>query len=87
MQLTVNATFTRVLSESIVERATPTLGDPTHGVVVGDYLYYIANSGWDSLDDHGVVKEGKTMTAPIIMRARLSKRRTIKDPASVSDRQ
>jgi hypothetical protein len=87
VQLTVNATFTRVLSESIVERATPTLGDPTHGVVVGDYLYYIANSGWDSLDDHGVVKEGKTMTAPIIMRARLSKRRTIKDPASVSDRQ
>jgi hypothetical protein len=63
---------TRVLSESIIERATPTLGDPTHGVVVGGYFYYIANSGWDILDEHGVVKEGKTMTAPSIMRARLN---------------
>ncbi len=62
---------TRVLSASIIERATPTLGDPTHGVVVGDYFYYIANSGWDSLDDHGVVKQRKTPTAPIIMRAKL----------------
>jgi len=64
---------TRVLSESIIERATPTLGDPTHGVVVGDYFYYIANSGWDILDEHGVVKEGKTLTAPSIMRARLKR--------------
>jgi len=63
---------TRVLSESIIERATPTLGDPTHGVVVGDYFYYIANSGWDSLDEHGVVKEGSTITAPSIMRAKLN---------------
>ena len=60
---------TRVLSESIIERATPTLGDPTHGVIVGNYFYYIANSGWDSLDEHGVVKKGKTLTAPRIMRA------------------
>lgn len=71
MRFTVNAPITRVLSESIVERATRTLGDPTHGVVVGDYFYYIANSGWDSLDDHGVVKQGRIMTAPIIMRAKL----------------
>ena len=62
---------TRVLSASIIERATPTLGDPTHGVVVGDYFYYIANSGWDSLDDHGAVKPGKTPTAAVIMRAKL----------------
>ena len=58
-----------MLSESIIERATPTLGDPTHGVIVGNYFYYIANSGWDSLDEHGVVKNGKTLTAPRIMRA------------------
>ncbi len=61
----------RVLSESIIEQATATLGDPTHGVVIGNYFYYIANSGWDSLDDHGVIREGKTLTAPIIMRTKL----------------
>ena len=67
------ASKTRVLSESIIERATATLGDPTHGVVVGGYFYYIANSGWDSLDEHGALREGKTMTAASIMRARLNR--------------
>ena len=68
----LTAAKTGVLSESIIERATPTLGDPTHGVVVGDYFYYIANSGWDSLDEHGVIKAGKTLSAPIIMRTKLN---------------
>jgi hypothetical protein len=72
VRFALNAPKTRVLSESIIERATATLGDPTHGVVVGDYFYYIANSGWDSLDEHGLVKEGRTMTAPSIMRAKLN---------------
>jgi hypothetical protein len=72
VRFALNGPKTRVLSESIIERATATLGDPTHGVVVGDYFYYIANSGWDSLDQHGVVKEGTTMTAPRIMRGRLA---------------
>jgi hypothetical protein len=62
---------TRVLSESIIERATPTLGDPTHGVVVGDYFYYIANSGWDVLDEHGNLREGKSLPISSVMRAKI----------------
>ena len=77
VRFTIDRSTSAILSESIIERATPTLGDPTHGVVVGDYFYYIANSGWDSLDDHGVVKEGKTMSAAIIMRARLGRYATV----------
>lgn len=65
--------LTHILSERIIERSTPTLGDPTHGVVVGDAFYYIANSGWDTLDEHGNRKPGTTPTAPLehawIMRA------------------
>jgi len=71
VRFTVDQAKSRILSESVIERATPTLGDPTHGVVVGDYFYYLANSGWDALDDHGVVIKGKTLTAPIVMRAKL----------------
>src|SRR5437763_15729297 len=41
--------LTQVESESIIERATPTLGDPTHGVIVNGSFYYIANSGWDKI--------------------------------------
>jgi hypothetical protein len=72
VRFTIDGSNSAILSESIIERATPTLGDPTHGVVIGDYFYYIANSGWENLDEHGVVKEGKTMSPSIVMRARLS---------------
>jgi len=71
VRFALDASNTRVLSESIVERATATLGDPTHGVIVDGDFYYIANSGWDSLDDHGVLKEGRTLSAPLIMRTKL----------------
>lgn len=60
--------FTRILSEEVIERSTPTLGDPTHGVVVGDFFYYITNSGWSELDDGGNVKPGSKLTPARIMR-------------------
>jgi hypothetical protein len=71
VRFVLDTSNTHVSSESLIERATPTLGDPTHGVVIDRYFYYIANSGWDRLDDHGVLKQGKSMTAPVIMRAKL----------------
>jgi hypothetical protein len=66
----LDPSLSHVMSESIIERATPTLGDPTHGVIVGRDFYYIANSGWDALDDHGNVKPGRIMPEAIVMRAR-----------------
>jgi hypothetical protein len=49
----------RVVDWSVIERATPGLGDPTHGVIVGDDFYYIANSGWDRFGDDGrITKAG-----------------------------
>jgi hypothetical protein len=57
------------MSETILERSTGTLGDPTHGVVIDDHFYYIANSGWDITDDHGNMKPGTKPSAPRIMRA------------------
>jgi hypothetical protein len=71
VRFALDASKTQVLSESIIESATPSLGDPTHGVVVSGYFYYIANSGWDNLDDHGVLKAGKALSAPVIMRTKL----------------
>lgn len=58
----------QIIDEKVVDRSTPTLGDPTHGVVVGDEFYYIANSGWNSLDDQGRIKSGASMTPPNIKR-------------------
>jgi hypothetical protein len=67
----LDSTLTAIVSEEVIERATPTLGDPTHGVVVGDGFYYIANSGWNAIDDHGDLKAGAKLTPAKIMRLRL----------------
>jgi sugar lactone lactonase YvrE len=68
---TLDATLTSIESETILERSTATLGDPTHGVVVDTDFYYIANSGWDAIDDRGNMKPGAKASAPRVMRAGL----------------
>ena len=68
IRLRLNPSLTRVVSQEIIEQATTTLGDPTHGVIVADYFYYIANSGWSELDQHGDVKPGSKLTPARLMR-------------------
>jgi hypothetical protein len=72
MLFSIDATGTKIVGEQLIERATETLGDPTHGVMVGDTFYYIANSGWDSLDAEGSAKPGATMTPSLVMKWRLT---------------
>jgi hypothetical protein len=58
----------KVAREEVIERASPTLGDPTHGVMVGGDFYYIANSGWDVLGEDGLVKPGANLTEAVVMK-------------------
>jgi hypothetical protein len=71
LRFTLDPSFKHIESESIIERSTPTLGDPTHGVIVNSTFYYIANSGWDRLEDDGTPKSGTTPSSPLLMRADL----------------
>jgi sugar lactone lactonase YvrE len=48
--------------QEVLEANTPNLGEPTHGTVVGNTFYFIANSGWDEYDDRGKKKAG---SAPV----------------------
>ena len=45
-----------IVAQTIIERSTPTLGVPTHGVFIGRTFFNIANSGWDTIDERGVEK-------------------------------
>ena len=72
VRFALDRTFSQVESETVIERSTPTLGDPTHGVLVNGRFYYIANSGWDALDEHGKLKAGASMSEPFIMSATLN---------------
>jgi hypothetical protein len=69
--LKLNDSLTRIVSSKIIEKGTPGLGDPTHGVVVGHWFYYIANSGWDVLSESGELKAGAKFTPAHIMRYRM----------------
>lgn len=71
LRMKLDSTLTHIVSEEIIERSTPTLGDPTHGVVVGNSFYYIANSGWNQIDEHGVLLAGGAFTPARVMRFRL----------------
>jgi sugar lactone lactonase YvrE len=44
--------------QEVLEANTPELGEPTHGTLVGDTFYFIANTGWDQYDDDGQKKPG-----------------------------
>jgi hypothetical protein len=56
-----------VKSADVLLSNTSGLGEPTHGVFTRDgAFFFIANSGWDQLDDNGKPKPDVTPTAPEI---------------------
>jgi sugar lactone lactonase YvrE len=49
--------------QQILETNTPGLGEPTHGTLVGDQFYFLANTGWSEYDENGKKKSG---SAPVV---------------------
>ena len=66
---TLDAGLGKITSEKIIERSTPAL-DPTHGVIVDGDFFYIANSGWDAIDDKGNMKPGAKLSVARLMHVR-----------------
>jgi hypothetical protein len=50
--------------QRVLESGTPGLGEPTHGIVVGRALWYIADVGWNRFDDAGRLKPGAPASHP-----------------------
>lgn len=48
--LRLNASLTK---QEILETNTPGLGEPTHGTLIGNMFYFIANTGWEAYNDDG----------------------------------
>jgi hypothetical protein len=68
MVLGMDASRTHIISQKAIEQRTRGLGDFTHGVVVGDTFWFLANAGWDQIDEHGNVKPGAALTPARILR-------------------
>jgi sugar lactone lactonase YvrE len=75
IRMTLDAGLERVLAWETIEANWPGLGDPTHGVVVGDQFYFIANSGWDHMADDGSVKPGAIFEPATIRQMPISPRK------------
>lgn len=58
--------LTRVVGWQVALSGTPGLGDPTHGVIAGRQFQFIANSGWDRVDDAGSMRAAGEAGAPAI---------------------
>ncbi len=70
MRFRLNRKQTRVLSAEVIEQSTARMGEPTHAVATGGWIYVIANVGWNKVDDHGELKEGQKFDAPVLLRFR-----------------
>jgi hypothetical protein len=67
VRFTLDSRFESVTGWTVIERGTARLGDPTHGVIVGNTFYFLANSGWDRFGDDGAIKAGPA-SPPTILR-------------------
>jgi hypothetical protein len=66
----LNRRQTRIESAEVIEQSSERLGEPTHAVAAGGWVYVIANVGWNKVDDHGQLKEGQKFDAPVLLRFR-----------------
>uniref|UniRef100_Q026A6 SMP-30/Gluconolactonase/LRE-like region domain-containing protein n=1 Tax=Solibacter usitatus (strain Ellin6076) TaxID=234267 RepID=Q026A6_SOLUE len=57
----------------VLETNTPGLGEPTHGVIVGNEFYFIANSGWGGYDGEGKKKAGSAAVVSSVRKIRLDR--------------
>ena len=58
----------RIESAAPIERADPRLSSPTEGVVVGDDLYFVADSHQDAPDEKGVIAAPERTAPTTILR-------------------
>jgi hypothetical protein len=72
IQLDLDDGLTRVQNTQVLQQNTRELGDPTHGVLVGPDFHFIANSGWDRVNDSNPAGPLLPGAPPRIMRIHLS---------------
>ncbi|MGH7742773.1 MAG: SMP-30/gluconolactonase/LRE family protein, partial [Candidatus Eiseniibacteriota bacterium] len=72
IKIELNEAMTRVENLEVLQQNIRTLGDPTHGVLVGSDFDFIANSGWDRVNESDPRAPMSPGSPPQIMRIHLS---------------
>jgi hypothetical protein len=68
IELRMDAAETRITGWRALESGTPMLTEPTHAVVVGPELFFIADSGWDKLAPDGSINPGMALEPAHVLR-------------------
>jgi streptogramin lyase len=68
IELRMDDAETRITGWRAIESGTPLLTEPTHAVVVGDEVFFIADSGWDRLNPDGTIKPGMVLEPAHVLR-------------------
>jgi glyoxylase-like metal-dependent hydrolase (beta-lactamase superfamily II) len=74
----LNAEETHIVRCDVLERGAEVLGEPTHGVIVGDEFVYLANTGWNKVDERGAPKANEKLTPASLRKLRLTAPKTAK---------
>jgi hypothetical protein len=71
IRLDLDPSLGRIVGWKPLESNSAGLGVPTHGTLVGNSFYFLANSGWNQLADDGSLKPGGKLTSAAVLRITL----------------
>jgi len=71
VRLRLDPGLERITEVSILERGNPRFDEPTLGVMVGDELYYVANSQYEAFGENGRPDPAR-LKDPVILRLRVT---------------
>lgn len=69
----LNSSLDRITHFEIIDRGHPSFNEPTNGCIVGDTLYYVANSQWGGYDEKHQLKPVDQLQDIVILKADLTK--------------
>jgi hypothetical protein len=71
VELRMDAAEQRITGWRAIESSTPLLTEPTHAVLVGGEVFFVADSGWDRLQPDGQLKPGMVLEPAHVMRVQV----------------
>lgn len=61
----------QILASEALEANHADFAEPTLGVLVGDDFYFVAASGWETIDEKGELAEAAKLREPVVLRLKL----------------
>jgi sugar lactone lactonase YvrE len=71
VRLILNKTMNRIEALEVIEANNASFDEPTLGVIVKGFFYFIANSQWESVSEKGQLAPMEKLSKPLVLKAPL----------------